>query len=43
MLVRPHDRSIGLFVADRHRFLLRVRGEELDIPEAIGERHLRLF
>ena len=42
MLVRPHDRSIGLLVADRHRLLLGVRSQELDLPEAIGERHPRL-
>ena len=36
MLVRPHDRPIGLLVADRHRLLLGVRRQELDIPEAIG-------
>jgi len=42
MLVRSHDRSIGLLVADRHRLLLGVRRQELDIPEAIGECHLRL-
>jgi len=40
MLVRAHDRAVGLLVADRHRFLLRVRRQELEVAEAIREQHL---
>ena len=40
MLVGAHDRAVRLHVADRHRLLLGARGQELDLAEAAGERHL---
>jgi hypothetical protein len=40
MFLRTHDRTIRFLVADRHGLLLRVRGQELDITEAIREGHL---
>jgi hypothetical protein len=43
MLVRSHDRAIGLLVADRHRLLLGVRSEQLELAEAIGKPDLRLL
>ena len=35
-------RSVGLLVTDRHRLLFGIRSQELDLPEMIGECHLRL-
>jgi hypothetical protein len=43
MLLRLHDRSIGLLVTDRHRLLLGVGSQELDIPEAVRKGDLRFL
>jgi hypothetical protein len=43
MLVRVHDCAIGLLIADRHRLLLGVGSQELDISKAIRKRHLLVF
>src|SRR5215510_13983947 len=40
MLGGFHDGAVRLHVADRHRLLLGVRGQELDVTEPAGERHL---